>query len=219
MLSDELIDALVRFEFTGAEYKVILAVAKRTVWLGRNWSEISYAEMAQFTNLTRRHVIRVMENLRKRRVLRRYGIRWALELDASKWGIDRSAQVDEFEDESEEPEKEGRLMKLYNKIIRPEKLRAMYSDEMKAKLPKRFWNVFETYPGLKPPSEDFLWMLADDWPNFTEILHRWAIWCLGNPGKMRLRKDAKRCLTNWFLKEERPADDGKSASELLKEEL
>ena len=69
-IANELLEAISLYPFSGGEARVVLAILRSTYgYRGRKTVEISLAELAKRTNLSRRHVINILNNLRKSNVV------------------------------------------------------------------------------------------------------------------------------------------------------
>ena len=68
-IADELLDALVRFDLTKRQYKVVLAVIRKTYGYGKKVDDLSSGQLALLTGLAATHCRSAVRELAKMRVL------------------------------------------------------------------------------------------------------------------------------------------------------
>lgn len=69
-IANELLEAISIYPFTGGEAKTLLVILRSTYgYRGRKTVDISLTELAKRTNLSRRHVVNVLNNLKKSSVI------------------------------------------------------------------------------------------------------------------------------------------------------
>jgi len=67
------------------------------------------------------------------------------------------------------------------------------------KLPGLYYKVFETYPKLKPPTDNFLEQLRENYPDyFMKQLMKFATWALSKPEIMNKRKYSAKTIGTFF---------------------
>ena len=69
-IANELLEAISLYPFTGGEARTLLVILRSTYgYRGRKAVDISLTELAKRTNLSRRHVVNVLNNLKKSSVI------------------------------------------------------------------------------------------------------------------------------------------------------
>lgn len=95
-LADELLDALIRYPFTKRQYKVLLAVIRKTYGFQKREDDISASQLAAMTGLDRANVVRVVNELVKSEVLNRraghYGQLLGINNDCETWAVPKQHQ-------------------------------------------------------------------------------------------------------------------------------
>ena len=99
-LADELLEALIRFDFTKRQYKVLLAVIRKTYGFQKKEDDMTAQQLADMTGLDRANVTRTLNELAKLRVLHkrpgRYGQVLGVNKDYESWQKSRQqrCQID-----------------------------------------------------------------------------------------------------------------------------
>lgn len=90
-LADELLDALIRYPFTKRQYKVLLAVIRKTYGFQKREDDITAPQLAAMTSLDRANVIRAINELVDINVLTkragRYGQVLGIKKDYEAWAV------------------------------------------------------------------------------------------------------------------------------------
>lgn len=68
-IANELLEAMLRTDLTGREWKVILAVARKTYGFNKKADFLSHGQMAKLTGIERTHVCKICHRLEKRHIL------------------------------------------------------------------------------------------------------------------------------------------------------
>lgn len=69
-IANELLEAMSLYPFTGGEARTLLVILRSTYgYRGRKTVDISLTELSKRTNLSRRHVVNVLNNLKKSSVI------------------------------------------------------------------------------------------------------------------------------------------------------
>lgn len=68
-LANELLEAMLRAKFTGREWGVLMAVARKTYGFGKKADYLSHGQMAKLTGIERTHVCKICHHLAKRNIL------------------------------------------------------------------------------------------------------------------------------------------------------
>ena len=85
-IANELLEAISLYPFTGGEARTLLVILRSTYgYRGRKAVNISLTELAKRTNLSRRHVVNVLNNLKRSSV-----ITTARDSDKNMLGINKS---------------------------------------------------------------------------------------------------------------------------------
>lgn len=68
-IANELLEVIIEYSFTGAEYKIILLVFRMTYGWNRKEALISYGKIASYTKLNKRYTKKMIKKLVQDRVL------------------------------------------------------------------------------------------------------------------------------------------------------
>lgn len=90
-LADELLDALIRYPFTKRQYKVLLAVIRKTYGFQKREDDITAPQLAAITGLDRANVIRAINELVALNVIYKragqYGQMLKINKDYETWAV------------------------------------------------------------------------------------------------------------------------------------
>ena len=90
-IADELLDAIIRHPLTKRQYKVLLAIIRKTYGYGKIEDDISSSQLAQLTGLTSAHCRGTLLELEKLNIVvarrGRYGKLMTLNKDHDCWGV------------------------------------------------------------------------------------------------------------------------------------
>ncbi len=90
-LADELLDALIEFDFTKRQCKVLLAVIRKTYGFQKKEDDMTAQQLARMTGLERANVIRTINELVKMQVLYKrpghYGQVLGVNKDYEAWAV------------------------------------------------------------------------------------------------------------------------------------
>lgn len=68
-IANDLLDAIIKFDFSKRQQKIVFAVARKTYGFGKKNDDISASQLVEITGLSRANVSRTIAELKKRNVL------------------------------------------------------------------------------------------------------------------------------------------------------
>lgn len=96
-VANELLEAIIRFDFSKREYQVLLAVIRKTYGYQKKTDELGGSQLAEMTGLHRQHVVATVAALVKKNVLVKSGGKHASNIGINKnyneWGDTKTVSV------------------------------------------------------------------------------------------------------------------------------
>jgi phage replication O-like protein O len=118
-IASELLDAIIRFDFSKREYQVLLAVIRKTYGYGKKEDDLGISQITKMTGLHKTHAAKTVRDLINKDVLYRKDGQFAhivgLNKNYTKWGVTKTVTSDQ----NSHPKKGEILGKGVTKTVTP----------------------------------------------------------------------------------------------------
>lgn len=193
-IANELLDAIIRFDFSKRQYKVMLAILRKTYGYGKKSDDISSVQIANLTGLDDANVRKTLKELVSLNAVSKqpgqHGQVVAIQKNYGRWG---SGQNNTGQNN---PDARVKTTHTKENPNRGSSLRSEPPAASVVTLPLKDGTEFEITPAMLTE-----WKTAYPGKDVDGLVRQAVQWCRDNPSRRKTRVGARRYLSGWIARQ------------------